>query len=61
MKPSVVDFSNLDSALRSRKPSCLAGGLGPWALELIWKVGGTGLQADSVWGDIFRRSVKALA
>ena len=60
MKPSVVDFSNLDSALRSRKPSCLAGGLGPWALESIWKVGGTGLQADSIWGDIFRRSAKAL-
>ena len=60
MKPLVVDFSNSGSALRSRKSSCLAGGWSPWALESILKVGGTGLQADSVWGAVFSRSAKAL-
>ena len=30
--PLVVDFSTSDSALWSRRPSCLAGGWSPWAL-----------------------------
>lgn len=35
VNPLVVDFSTSDSALWSRKPSCLAGGWSPWALESV--------------------------